>query len=709
MRPDRSFQRRRRRRRRRLLRGLVVVGLILVAIEGVTLLAARRDSPSNRHALSTSTAVSTAPRPARRAARRTPSTLEITARRTGTLTSALQDAAVAPATTGGTSIALLAGLSASDLSTNAIRLAHADGDATTGTLPVALHDAGAAYLRGADYLFGGGDGITQHAEIYRVDARKGVAQAVASLPAPSSDQAVANIGDTAYVVGGYTGTNWLNTIVAFRPPRSVRIVAHLPTPVRYAAVTAVHGELVIAGGSLPDGTASRNIYAFKPSHGITLIGHLPAPTTHAAATTVADRALIIGGRGPLLDTPKDTIIAVDPATGSVRLAGRLPSALSDEMAARSGNKLLVFGGRAASGTTNQILELTPRFRLARSHSHLAAPRSTQSSNVYAADTSGALTGAARLAIPRIYVPNSQSNTVDEIDPSTMKVVAHFAVGALPQHVVPSYDLKTLYVTNDDGNSLTPINPRTGKPGRPIPVDDPYNMYFTPDGRYAIVVAERLHRLDFRNAHTFALHHSLPVPCAGVDHMDFSADGRYLIASCEFSGQLVKVDVADERVVGTLTLPDGSRAMPQDVKLSPDGRIFYVADMTVGGVWEIDGDTLTVKGFIHTGAGAHGLYPSRSARLLYVSNRTAGTVSVISFATRRIVATWTIPGGSPDMGGVSADGSVLWLSGRYNSEVYAISTRTGKLLARIPVGQGPHGVCVWPQPGRYSLGHTGILR
>jgi DNA-binding beta-propeller fold protein YncE len=85
------------------------------------------------------------------------------------------------------------------------------------------------------------------------------------------------------------------------------------------------------------------------------------------------------------------------------------------------------------------------------------------------------------------------------------------------------------------------------------------------------------------------------------------------------------------------------------------------------------------------------------------------VSVVSFATGKVVRTWTIPGGSPDMGGVSADGKVLWLSGRYNSEVYAISTRTGRLLARIPVGRGPHGLCVWPQPGRYSLGHTGILR
>ena len=213
---------------------------------------------------------------------------------------------------------------------------------------------------------------------------------------------------------------------------------------------------------------------------------------------------------------------------------------------------------------------------------------TSAHNVYAADGAGMLSGAARFARPLVYVPNSESATVDVIDPSSMRVVEHFAVGALPQHVVPAWDLATLYVTNDIGNSLTPIDPRTGRPGKAIPVTDPYNMYFTPDGRYAIVVAERLHRLDFRDAHTFALHHSLAVPCTGVDHMDFSADGRYLLASCEFSGQLVKVDVRRQRVVGVLDLPDGSAGMPQDVKLSPDGKIFYVADMHANGLWKVDG-------------------------------------------------------------------------------------------------------------------------
>jgi YVTN family beta-propeller protein len=328
-------------------------------------------------------------------------------------------------------------------------------------------------------------------------------------------------------------------------------------------------------------------------------------------------------------------------------------------------------------------------------------------SVYAADRANMLRGPARHALPRVYVPNSDSNTVDVIDPRRFKVVDQFSVAALPQHVTPSWDLKTLYVLDDEGNSLTPIDPKTARPGRPIHVPDPHNMYFTPNGRFAIVVAERLNRLDFRDPHTFRLRRSLETHCRGVDYMDFSPRGGYLLASCEFSGQMVKVDLRHPHLVGTLRLPSG--AMPQDVKLAPDGKLFYVADMRANGLWEIDGRRMRITGFLHTGVGVHGLYPSRDGRLLYATNRSAGTISVMSFRTRRVVATWRIPGGSPDMGNVSADGRVLWLSGRYDAEVYAVSTRTGRVLARIPVGQGPHGLCVWPQPGRHSLGHTGILR
>ena len=343
-------------------------------------------------------------------------------------------------------------------------------------------------------------------------------------------------------------------------------------------------------------------------------------------------------------------------------------------------------------------------------------------NLYSETRADKLSPLVTTALPRIYVPNRQSNDAYVIDPATFKVVDRFRVGVNPQHVVPSYDLKTLWVTNNaegrtDG-SLTPIDPTTGKPGKAIAVDDPYNMYFTPDGHSAIVVAEALKRLDFRDPHTMALQRALEVPqCTGINHAEFSIDGRFALFTCEYQGSLAKIDLVERQVLGFLRLPRGS--MPQDIRSSPDGKIFYVADMRAGGVFLIDGGTFQEIGFIKTGIGTHGLYPSRDGTKLYVANRGSahvhgrrrgpGSVSVIAFATHTIVATWPIPGGgSPDMGNVSVDGKLLWLSGRFDNVVYAIDTSTGEVRS-IPVGREPHGLTVWPQPGRYSLGHTGNMR
>ena len=365
-------------------------------------------------------------------------------------------------------------------------------------------------------------------------------------------------------------------------------------------------------------------------------------------------------------------------------------------------------------------------------------------NLYSEATAGRFSSVVAGDLARVYVPNLQSNEVFVIDPATLKVVDRFKVGINPQHVVPSWDLKTLFVANNaegrtDG-SLTPIDPKTGKPGKPIAVDDPYNMYFTPDGQSAIVVAEALKRLDFRDPHTMKLQSSLATPrCAGINHADFSIDGRTAIFTCEFTGSVVKIDLVERKVLAYLQLIkpglptkivkgfDGRdelvcttwKGMPQDIRISPDGTLFFVADMMSDGVYVVDGASFKQIEFIATGVGTHGLYPSRDGKKLYVANRGSnkihgpphgkGSVSVIDFATRKIEATWRVPGGgSPDMGNVSADGKLLWLSGRYDNVVYAIDTASGEITT-IPVGREPHGLTVWPQPGRYSLGHTGNMR
>src|SRR2546425_6461002 len=290
-------------------------------------------------------------------------------------------------------------------------------------------------------------------------------------------------------------------------------------------------------------------------------------------------------------------------------------------------------------------------------------------NLYAAAGANALSATAARARPLVYVPNSHDGTVTVIDPRSYRVLRTFATGALPQHVVPSYDLSTLWVANNRGNTLTPIDPLTGREGTSVPVTDPYNLYFTPDGRLAIVVAERRRELDFRDAKTMALVQSLPLACKGVDHMEFTADGRVALATCEFSGQLVEVDLATPTVIGYLTLDPGgldSASMPQDIRSSPDGRVFFVADMKANGVFLVDPEAFRRIRFIPTGKGTHGIYPSRDGRFLYVTNRgwntTAGgnhrpgSPRGLDPPTRQGGAPWPVPGGGrPHMGKGSGGG------------------------------------------------------
>ena len=326
--------------------------------------------------------------------------------------------------------------------------------------------------------------------------------------------------------------------------------------------------------------------------------------------------------------------------------------------------------------------------------------------MYAAIAAGDFAPAVNGVPERVYVPDSTGSYVTIIDPKTLRVVGRIKTASHElQHIAPSWDLKRLYVENSDINKLTVIDPRTSKVVKTIGgVTDPYNVYFTLDGSKAIVVAEEKRRLDFRDPVTWKLIKSVSVPYAGVDHMDFTADGRYALASTEYAGVLVKVDTVAMAVVAKLDVG----GLPIDVRLSPDGSVFYVANQGRHGVSIVDPVAMKEIKFLRTGTGAHGLVVSRDARKMYVTNRRAGSISVIDLAKRKVVGTWHV-GGAVDMEQVSPDGRQLWVSDRYNGGVLVIDTATGQLKARLIIGGSPHGLCYFPQPGRFSLGHNGVYR
>ncbi|MBM0240393.1 hypothetical protein JNW88_30885 [Micromonospora sp. ATA32] len=211
-------------------------------------------------------------------------------------------------------------------------------------------------------------------------------------------------------------------------------------------------------------------------------------------------------------------------------------------------------------------------------------------NVYAAAGPNQLAEQVRGDRPMVYVPNTKSNDVWMIDPATFQVVGKFAGGPEPQHVVPSYDLRTLYVASSQvpRGGVIPIDARTGKPGRLVNLEDVYNLYFTPDGKEAIVVAEAFQRLDLYDPKTWKRTRSVRFPeCGGINHMDYSADGRTMLFSCEFANRMVVLDTTTLRKVREFRLTRTTDGMPQDTRLTPDGQHFLVADMHAHGVYVFD--------------------------------------------------------------------------------------------------------------------------
>lgn len=275
-----------------------------------------------------------------------------------TLPAPLRDPAYAALSPG--HFVLIGGLSAADTSTSEVYVGDLEHVRQVATLGTAQHDAQAATLAGRVYVFGGGS-FSELDHIFSFDPTGSALATVGALPSAQSDVAVTSIGQTAYVVGGYDGVNWKNTILSYRPrASSTKLAATIPVGLRYAAVTAIDGRVLIAGGSTPM-AASRAILSFDPQTGkVTRIGTLPSPVTHGELAPLGQFAYLVGGRGNGTTSQTARIFAIDAKTGRVTPAGRLPTGLSDAALLPDGGSLLLIGGLESSGgVSDAVGQLTP--------------------------------------------------------------------------------------------------------------------------------------------------------------------------------------------------------------------------------------------------------------------------------------------------------------------------------------------------------------
>ena len=379
--------------------------------------------------------------------------------------------------------------------------------------------------------------------------------------------------------------------------------------------------------------------------------------------------------------------------------------------------------RASDFIALAAYQLGPEKPIAMPPANLSMPAPVDPHNVYAGAGRGMFSPAVAGQPTRVYSPNLITGQVDVIDPETFKVIDSLAaIRARSTSFRPGIcrrcGFRPTSAMRGGHGGVMPIDPKTGKVGKEIDVPDSYNIYFTPDGKSAIVVAEAMRRLEFRDPHTMELQGYITTPqCAGINHADFSPDGSYAIFTCEFNNSLAKIDLVHHTLVDTLPLTPGH--MPQDIRVAPDGKFFFIADLCGDGVMR-DRRRFVRAGRFHQDRRrrARALSKPRRDEALRLQSRHPQPRRRAKrrrqrigdrLRQRKVVANWTIPGGgSPDMGNLSADGKWLWLSGRYDGVIYAFNTDDGSVKS-IPVGGMPHGLTVWPQPGRYSLGHTGNMR
>jgi DNA-binding beta-propeller fold protein YncE len=340
--------------------------------------------------------------------------------------------------------------------------------------------------------------------------------------------------------------------------------------------------------------------------------------------------------------------------------------------------------------------------------HSLAAREKERITVHSATGRGMLAPHARGLPARAYLSSPESGTVLVLDQRTFRIMKRLRVGGHPRLILPSADLRRLLV-DVGGGTLVPVDPATGNPGRPVRVGG-HDLYFTPDGLTALVLADG--RIDVRDLRTLKLLGSFTVPCARAGPADFTADGGHLLAGCPATGRLLRIDPARRAVTGQLTLSPG--ANPQSIRLAPDGGGFYVADQAHGGVWKVDAATLRTTAFLRTGHGARALQPSHDRTRLFVTNSADASVSVIDTAAHTVIGRWRLPrGATPTAAALNTDGTRLWLSG--NRRLYVLDTRTGRLVHQLvhqPLPQAAltdPALCLYPQPGRRSLGHTGLFR
>jgi hypothetical protein len=253
-------------------------------------------------------------------------------------------------------IVVIGGLDDAGVSTDtAFALDSAGRTRTLAALPTPVHDAASAVLAGRLMLFGGGQ---SEGSDRIVQVSPGAPHLVGNLPQPLSDLTATTIGSTAYVAGGWNGTDTNRDIYAVSPAGAVSRRGSIPQGVRYPAVGELGGRLIIAGGETASGSPTADAWSFDPaSDRVTRLPSLPTPTDHTSGIALGGTFYVLGGLRDGAFT--DAIVSWRPGQARWHEAGRLPSAVADGAAVTFAGGIALVGGRDSSGRRTTVIMLKP--------------------------------------------------------------------------------------------------------------------------------------------------------------------------------------------------------------------------------------------------------------------------------------------------------------------------------------------------------------
>ncbi len=280
-----------------------------------------------------------------------------------------------------------------------------------------------------------------------------------------------------------------------------------------------------------------------------------------------------------------------------------------------------------------------------------------------------------------FVINSAQASIDLIDVGSRRLVRRVPVLREPHHMALTPDHRFLLVGDTGGNEMLFLDPVTGAVTRRLPVSDPYQFGFSPDGKWLVVDGLLRNQVDLYDAATMRLAHRVKL-ASMPSHENFSPNSSVVYVSLQGTDSLAAIEVATGRVLWQSVVGPAPAGV-----LWHDGRLL-VGVMGADYVAVVDPANGAVLRRVTTARGAHVLFVPPDQRAIYATNRIDGVVVVLDPATLAELRRFRIPGGPDDMD-FAPDGRI-WVTQRFARSLAVVDPRTGSYQT-VPTGRSPHGI------------------